>query len=50
MKIGFFGINVGIGSDVDAMIRIAQAAEQAGLESVWPHRPAGHRRHFLTQS
>jgi probable F420-dependent oxidoreductase len=35
MKIGFFGINVGIGSDVDAMIRIAQAAEQAGLESVW---------------
>jgi probable F420-dependent oxidoreductase len=35
MKIGFFGINVGIGGDVDTMIRIARTAEQAGLDSVW---------------
>lgn len=35
MKIGLFGINMGIGGDAQAMIRIAQAAEQAGLESVW---------------
>lgn len=35
MKIGFFGINFGVCGDVDAMIRVAQAAEQAGLESVW---------------
>jgi probable F420-dependent oxidoreductase len=35
MKIGFFGINFGIIGDGDAMIRVAKAAEQAGLESVW---------------
>ena len=35
MKIGLFGINVGVGSDVDVMLRIAQAAEQAGLDSLW---------------
>lgn len=35
MKIGFFGINVGVAGDTDAMIRIAQAVEAAGLESVW---------------
>ncbi len=35
MKIGFFGINFGIAGDGDRMIRLAQAAEAAGLESVW---------------
>ncbi|HZS04243.1 MAG TPA: LLM class F420-dependent oxidoreductase [Blastocatellia bacterium] len=35
MKTGFFGINLGVCGDVDAMIRVARAAEQAGLESVW---------------
>jgi probable F420-dependent oxidoreductase len=35
MKIGFFGINFGLAGDVEAMIRIAKAAEAAGLESVW---------------
>src|ERR1044071_4917963 len=35
MKIGLFGINFGIAGDSEAMIRLAQAAEQAGLESVW---------------
>jgi probable F420-dependent oxidoreductase len=35
MKIGFFGINVGVAGDVDAMVTIAKAAEDAGLESVW---------------
>src|SRR5689334_22750489 len=35
MKIGLFGINFGIAGDGDNMIRIARAAEQAGLESVW---------------
>lgn len=35
MKIGLFGINFGIAGDVDAMVAIAQAAEAAGLESLW---------------
>jgi probable F420-dependent oxidoreductase len=35
MKIGLFGINLGVAGDVDAMISIAKAAEAAGLESVW---------------
>ena len=35
MKFGLFGINFGVCGDVDAMLRVAQAAEQAGLESVW---------------
>lgn len=35
MKIGFFGINFGVAGDGEAMIRLALAAEQAGLESVW---------------
>lgn len=35
MKIGFFGINFGVCGEVDAMIRVAQAAEAAKLESVW---------------
>jgi probable F420-dependent oxidoreductase len=35
MKIGFFGINVGVAGNVDAMVTIAKACEDAGLESVW---------------
>ena len=35
MKIGFFGINVGVMGDVDAMVTVAKACEDAGLESVW---------------
>ncbi len=35
MRIGLFGINFGVAGDVEAMIRIATAAEAAGLESVW---------------
>ena len=35
MKIGLFGINFGLAGGVDAMVRIAKAAEEAGLESVW---------------
>ena len=35
MKIGFFGINVGVLGAVDAMITVAKAVEEAGLDSVW---------------
>jgi probable F420-dependent oxidoreductase len=35
MKIGFFGINFGVCGDVDALLKVAKAAEQAGLESLW---------------
>ena len=35
MKIGYFGINVGLGADVDAMVTIAKAVEDVGLDSVW---------------
>ncbi len=35
MKIGLFGINVGVCGDPDAMVDVAKAAEDAGLESVW---------------
>ena len=35
MKIGFFGINVGVMGDVDAMVTVAKAVEDAGLDSVW---------------
>ena len=35
MKIGFFGINFGVCGEPDAMLRVAQAAEQAQLDSVW---------------
>ena len=34
MKIGFFAINYGVCGDPVAMIQVAKAAEQAGLESV----------------
>jgi probable F420-dependent oxidoreductase len=35
MKLGFFGINLGGCADPDAALRVARAAEQAGLESLW---------------
>ncbi|MDX1385809.1 MAG: TIGR03619 family F420-dependent LLM class oxidoreductase [Thermoanaerobaculia bacterium] len=35
MKIGLFGINLGVLGDVDAMVRAARHAESAGLESLW---------------
>jgi len=35
MKYGLFGINFGPCADPDAAVRVAQAAEAAGLESVW---------------
>ena len=35
MKIGFFGINFGVCGNLEAMVFVAKAAEQAGLESVW---------------
>ncbi len=35
MKIGYFGINVGVGGDPDNMVAIAKAVEDAGLDSVW---------------
>ena len=35
MKIGLFGINMGVLGNVDAMVRAAQHAEAAGLDSVW---------------
>jgi probable F420-dependent oxidoreductase len=48
MKIGLFGINFGVAASPGAMVRIAVAAEETGLESVWtgehvvlpdPHAP-----------
>lgn len=35
MKFGLFGINVGPCADAQVAMRVAQAAERAGLESVW---------------
>jgi len=35
MKIGLFGINMGPLADPEASIRVAQAAEAAGFESLW---------------
>ena len=35
MKFGLFGINMGIASDPAASVRVAQAAEVAGFESIW---------------
>jgi probable F420-dependent oxidoreductase len=35
MKFGFFGINMGPLGDPEAMVRVAKACEDAGLESVW---------------
>ena len=35
MKIGLFGINFGALGAPEAMVKVAQAAEQAGLDSLW---------------
>ena len=35
MKLGFFGINMGPCADAGVALRVARAAEAAGLESVW---------------
>ena len=35
MKIGYFGINLGVAATPEAMVTLAQAAEAAGLDSVW---------------
>jgi probable F420-dependent oxidoreductase len=35
MRIGLFGINLGVCSDPDAAATVARAAEAAGLDSVW---------------
>ena len=35
MKIGLFGINIGALAEPEAMVTVAQAAEAAGLESLW---------------
>ena len=35
MKFGLFGINMGLCSDPVTAVRVAQAAEAAGFESVW---------------
>jgi probable F420-dependent oxidoreductase len=35
MKIGLFGINFGAVSTADAIVRVARASEDAGLDSVW---------------
>jgi probable F420-dependent oxidoreductase len=35
VKIGLFGINIGVASEPDAIVRVAKVAEAAGLESVW---------------
>lgn len=35
MKFGFFGINMNVCSNPDVAVRVAQAAEAAGFESVW---------------
>jgi len=35
MKIGFFGLNTGLFSTRDAILRLARTAEEAGFESLW---------------
>lgn len=35
MKLGLYGINVGVCADPETAIAVAQAAEDAGFESVW---------------
>jgi len=35
VKIGLFGINFGLAANVETMLGLARAAEQAGLDSVW---------------
>ena len=62
MKIGLFGINFGLCGDPAAMVRVARAAEEAELESLWtgehvvlpdpqaPPSPAAPRTPFLDPS
>ena len=62
MKIGLFGINFGLCGDAAAMLRVARAAEEAELESVWtgehvvlpdpqkPPSPAAPQTPFLDPS
>src|SRR3989454_12399435 len=62
MKIGLFGITFGLCGDAAAMVRIAGAAEEADLESLWtgehvvlpdpqaPPSPAAPRTPFLDPS
>jgi probable F420-dependent oxidoreductase len=62
VKIGLFGINFGPCGDAEGMVRVAVAAEEAGLESLWtgehivlpdpqaPPSPAGPRTPFLDTS
>ncbi|HVH04981.1 MAG TPA: LLM class F420-dependent oxidoreductase [Myxococcota bacterium] len=59
MRFGLFGINVGACARPDSVVRVAQAAEAAGFDSVWtgehvvlpdpqaPPSPAGPRDPFL---
>jgi len=35
VKLGLFGINTGVCAQPEAAVRVARAAEEAGLESVW---------------
>lgn len=35
MKLGYFGINIGVCADPVVALRVARAAEESGLESVW---------------
>lgn len=35
MKLGLFGINTGVCAQPEVAVRVARAAEEAGLESVW---------------
>ena len=35
MKIGLFAVNIGPCTSADALARVARAAEEAGLESLW---------------
>ena len=48
MRVGVFGVNIGVLADPDTMVRVAHTAEEAGWESIWtgehlvvsdPHRP-----------
>ncbi len=62
MKIGLFGINFGLCGDPAPMVRVARAAEEAALESLWtgehvvlpdpqaPPSPAAPRTPFLDPS
>jgi len=42
MRFGLFGINIGPCADPETARRVALAAEQAGLESLWTGEPEDH--------